>query len=81
MGGLGVGPVERGITTTVRLARFRASAVRTTAGRVFRISLPRAGSRLTHHMSPRRIADGALAGEPLIGLALQGHPAPLRPRR
>jgi hypothetical protein len=35
MGGRGVGPVDSGTTTTVRLALFNASAVSTTAGRVF----------------------------------------------
>ena len=43
-----------GTTTTVRRARFSASALSTTAGRVLRISLPRVGSRSTHHTSPRR---------------------------
>jgi len=48
IGGCGRGPVESGTTTTVRRARFRASAVTTTAGRVFLISLPSVGSKLTH---------------------------------
>ena len=34
-GGLGRGPVESGTTITVRRARFRASADKITAGRVF----------------------------------------------
>jgi hypothetical protein len=60
MGGRGVGPVDSGTTTTVRRARFKASAVSTTAGRVLRISLPRVGSRSTHHTSPRRTVTGGV---------------------
>ena len=64
-GGRGDGPLERGTTTTVRRARFRPSAVRTTAGLVLRISLPRVGSRSTHQTSPRRGSGVASAGDRL----------------
>lgn len=46
IGGRGTGPVESGTTTTVRRARFKASAVRITLGRVLRISLPRMGVKI-----------------------------------
>src|SRR5580704_18079270 len=90
MGGRGCGPVESGTTTTVRRARLRALAVTTIAGLVFRIALPRAGSKLTHQISPRR-TDVAFAGpEAVIGSGLGSHqmrnhrrwsPFPTRPSR
>ena len=56
IGGRGVAAVERGTTTTVLLALFMALIVRITAGRSFCISLPCAGSKLTHQTSPRCIS-------------------------
>lgn len=60
-GGRGAGPVDSGTTTTVRRTRFNPSAVSTTAGRVFWISAPRAGSSSTHQIDPRRTSTGACA--------------------
>jgi hypothetical protein len=48
--------------TTVRRARLSASAVITTPGRVLLISLPCAGSRFTHQISPRRTVISPVAG-------------------
>src|SRR4051794_24230161 len=53
-GGLGLGEVESGITTTVRRRSFTMLVVRTRQGRVLRISDPSVGSSRTHHSSPRR---------------------------
>src|SRR5665647_1814404 len=47
----------RGTTTTRARLRLAASLLMITAGRVLRISLPRAGSNSTHQISPRFIAD------------------------
>ena len=55
MGGRGFADVDNGTTTTVPLALFSALTVRITAGRHFWISIPSDGSKLTHHISPRRI--------------------------
>jgi len=87
MGGRGCGPVESGTTTTVRRTRLRAFAVTTMAGRVLRISLPRAGSKLTHQISPRRtgVASGAEAligsgrGSPQMGDRHRWLPFPIWP--
>lgn len=56
MGGRGFADVDKGTTTTVPLALFRALIVRITAGRHFRLSIPSDGSELTSHTSPRLIA-------------------------
>lgn len=56
MGGRGFAEVDKGTTTKVPLALFRALIVRITPGRHFRISIPSDGSKLTHHTSSRRIA-------------------------
>ena len=62
IGDLAAGAVDSGTTTTVRRARLSPSAVMTSAGPALRISLPRAGSRFTNQISPRRTVIPAAAG-------------------
>src|ERR1700690_1845256 len=65
--------VVSGTTCTRFRCRFAGSLLTMTAGRFFLISPPTAGSKLTHHTSPRFTTD--IADRPLrplkgLGLAL-----------
>jgi len=53
MGGLGLGEVERGITTTARRRSLTMFVERTRHGLVLAISEPNVGSSRTHQISPR----------------------------
>lgn len=74
MGGCGLAAVDNGTTTTVRRSRFNVLCESTTHGRVFLISDPCVGSRLTHQISPRLICC------PVIPRSRRQTLATLRPR-